>query len=457
MKFCDKLIKKRKENNLSQEQFADKLGVSRQAVSKWESGGTYPDMEKILKMCKILNCNLEDLMDDGVIGENTTPQKNKINLESYFKSFLNFITKVYNMFSSMRFKDLIKCLLEFLFIGMIVIFCSQFVIMLIDHLLFDLFLYMGTGGNFLHSLFYNLFQIFIAIVDVVVLLHLFKIRYLDYYMTVEDQNVKEKTIEMSVDQPKIKPEEKNKKEKIVIRDPKHSTFRFFEFLTKVVILFIKLFVVFIGIMAVVAFVFCISLVVISLCHVSYGSVFVFFAIALIGCAFIGYVVLNFIYNFLFDRKIHFKILFIVFIVGLIGIGIGGGLSISTIMNYDYVEGEDLEYSIKDQYISIEDNTVIAYRNNDIHYVIDNSLKKAKMEIKEFEDFDYHLDHYQEKNEKGETIHYYYLYYFYKDEYRTYKQILEDIKNQKIRNYHSMPEITVYISQEDYNKLLLNEE
>lgn len=38
MKFCDKLARMRKNNNLSQEQFADKMGVSRQAVSKWESG-----------------------------------------------------------------------------------------------------------------------------------------------------------------------------------------------------------------------------------------------------------------------------------------------------------------------------------------------------------------------------------------------------------------------------------
>ncbi len=38
MKFCDKLAKQRKNNNLSQEQLADQLGVSRQAVSKWESG-----------------------------------------------------------------------------------------------------------------------------------------------------------------------------------------------------------------------------------------------------------------------------------------------------------------------------------------------------------------------------------------------------------------------------------
>ena len=67
MKFCDKLPKLRKNNNLSQELLADKLGVSRQAVSKWESGSSYPDMEKMIEMCKILNCTLEDLLDDGVV------------------------------------------------------------------------------------------------------------------------------------------------------------------------------------------------------------------------------------------------------------------------------------------------------------------------------------------------------------------------------------------------------
>lgn len=48
MRFSEKLAKKRKENNLSQEQLADRLGVSRQAVSKWESNQSYPDMEKMI-------------------------------------------------------------------------------------------------------------------------------------------------------------------------------------------------------------------------------------------------------------------------------------------------------------------------------------------------------------------------------------------------------------------------
>ena len=61
MKFCDKLSKLRKDNNLSQEQLAEKLDMSRQAISKWESGASYPDMATIMKLCKILNCSLDDL------------------------------------------------------------------------------------------------------------------------------------------------------------------------------------------------------------------------------------------------------------------------------------------------------------------------------------------------------------------------------------------------------------
>ena len=48
--FSENLRKIRKENNLSQEQLADELGVSRQAISKWESGAAYPEMEKIIAL-----------------------------------------------------------------------------------------------------------------------------------------------------------------------------------------------------------------------------------------------------------------------------------------------------------------------------------------------------------------------------------------------------------------------
>lgn len=113
MRFSEKLPKLRKNNNLSQEQLAEQLGVSRQAVSKWEAGNSYPDMEKMLQMCQILNCHLEDLMDDGSIGNTSIEgSKNKIDLNVCMQDFLNFITKLYNMFVSMRFKEKIKFIFE---------------------------------------------------------------------------------------------------------------------------------------------------------------------------------------------------------------------------------------------------------------------------------------------------------------------------------------------------------
>ena len=58
MNLSDNLKRIRKENNLSQEQLADKLGVSRQSVSKWESGQAYPEMDKVLQLCQLFNLNI---------------------------------------------------------------------------------------------------------------------------------------------------------------------------------------------------------------------------------------------------------------------------------------------------------------------------------------------------------------------------------------------------------------
>ena len=49
----------RKSKKMSQEDLAFKLGVSRQAVSKWESGAAYPETEKIIAICKLFDCSLD--------------------------------------------------------------------------------------------------------------------------------------------------------------------------------------------------------------------------------------------------------------------------------------------------------------------------------------------------------------------------------------------------------------
>lgn len=64
MNFHDKLIKLRKQNAFSQEELADKLGVSRQAISRWELGSTYPDVPNLLKICKLFDVSADYLIND---------------------------------------------------------------------------------------------------------------------------------------------------------------------------------------------------------------------------------------------------------------------------------------------------------------------------------------------------------------------------------------------------------
>ena len=64
MSFKDNLKTIRKENYISQEDLAEMLGVSRQAVSKWELGEGYPEVDKLLIISKKLNVSLDRLMGD---------------------------------------------------------------------------------------------------------------------------------------------------------------------------------------------------------------------------------------------------------------------------------------------------------------------------------------------------------------------------------------------------------
>ena len=64
MTFADKLQSLRKAKKLSQEDIAEKCGVTRQSVSKWETGLGYPETEKLLVLCDILEVNLDYLLRD---------------------------------------------------------------------------------------------------------------------------------------------------------------------------------------------------------------------------------------------------------------------------------------------------------------------------------------------------------------------------------------------------------
>ena len=66
MILADKIAELRKKNGWSQEELADKLEVSRQSISKWESAQSIPDMNRILKMSEVFGVSTDLLLKDNL-------------------------------------------------------------------------------------------------------------------------------------------------------------------------------------------------------------------------------------------------------------------------------------------------------------------------------------------------------------------------------------------------------
>lgn len=69
MDFSEKLLTLRKANDLTQEQLAEKLDVSRQSISKWESGQATPELEKIVAMSTVFNVTTDYLLKSSEIDD----------------------------------------------------------------------------------------------------------------------------------------------------------------------------------------------------------------------------------------------------------------------------------------------------------------------------------------------------------------------------------------------------
>ena len=75
MKFNEKIVRLRKIRGITQDEFASAVGVSRQAVYKWESGQSYPEVAKLLEIKLLFNVSIDDLLDDNF--DIAMPEKKK--------------------------------------------------------------------------------------------------------------------------------------------------------------------------------------------------------------------------------------------------------------------------------------------------------------------------------------------------------------------------------------------
>lgn len=101
MSFEDNLKSIRKKRHISQEELAEKVGVSRQAVSKWEQGGGYPEVEKLIILSRVLNVSLDYLILGEIETTENTEVMNpiivptgKITIQSYDRKTITNCSKV---------------------------------------------------------------------------------------------------------------------------------------------------------------------------------------------------------------------------------------------------------------------------------------------------------------------------------------------------------------------------
>ncbi len=89
IKQGDYLKKLRTENNLSQEKLAEKLGVSRQSISKWEQGYAVPDTDNMLKLSKLYGVSVDDILNcvespkESLAEKDTAPNEDTLDNFSY--------------------------------------------------------------------------------------------------------------------------------------------------------------------------------------------------------------------------------------------------------------------------------------------------------------------------------------------------------------------------------------
>lgn len=340
--LSENLKKIRKDNNLSQEQLADELGVSRQAISKWESGAAYPEMEKLVQICQKFDVNIDDLLNKD-IREVKGEEDSKKKLNNYIDDFLGFISDTVNMFCSMSFKSKVKCLFE-QFVLIIILSVIFFVIGAIVSSIFDSLVGAIFGGISwrITDLLLGIYLVLAVIISSVVLIHIFKIRYLDYYMEVKKNNNLDVNSNDDKDNDKksSKIEFKNDNDKIVIRDPKHSEYRFINGFFKVIIFFIKFFALMFALSLCFCLICCIFVFVVSFMFIKTKLLFIGFVLGLLSLSVATIVVILLLFNFIFDRKNDKKKMIFTFIASVIVFGVGCGFAFISLLDFNVVDYND---------------------------------------------------------------------------------------------------------------------
>lgn len=453
--LAENLKKIRKENNLSQEDLADILGVSRQAISKWESKVSYPEMDKIVLLCKKFDLNIDDLLHRD-IKEVKESMAVKSKIKSSCDEIFNFIINSFELFWQMTLKMKIKFILEQIIIVIIMLiiwncgaymgsFIIQQVLRKIPH---DIYI-------IIYNVFSSLYLILGLIFNIIIIFKLYKVRYYNTYVSyVNNENALESKVSLEFKDSRDINFKQNitRPNKIIIENKNSSDDNFFDLLTNIVVGTIKL--IGLGIVSFLSLTL-VSIVIGLICSLLIVKSGLFFTgifssgLALGIITILGILLLL---NFIFNRKSNFKIMINTFIGSVILLGLGLGFVLVSLVGFsdaslsNNLKQESIEILMQDNlYFRTYDKDSISYQELDIDNIrIEYKIDKAcKIENR--------------VRSNGNL----YLKSFCEDKHMIIKELIDSLNNKEIYNFgdnmHIIKDITVYGKKENLDIIRKNME
>lgn len=134
MKFNEKLLKLRKEKGLSQEELGMERQVSRQTVSKWEAGQSYPDFTRLVMLSDFFDMTLDELVKDIDVQEVRENPLTNEKIDSIYRVSQDMDSILQNK----TLKDIIKGIKWFI-VGSFILICLVMIASLILHIIYPEF------------------------------------------------------------------------------------------------------------------------------------------------------------------------------------------------------------------------------------------------------------------------------------------------------------------------------
>lgn len=453
MKFGENLQKLRKEQGISQEQLAEKLGVTRQSVSKWESGSSYPEMDKIVALCNLFHCDLDVLINKDVTEERQRKDASSV-IKSAFQSICDYVKKTIFVFEHKTMKELIKMLAQ-IFIIICVILCFSIPFVILKEIVISLFY---TGDN-VFSLFFSKFFEFIfnagyAILAIAAFLYIFKIKFLDSEEIIEVVEESDESKETENSGEKEVAENKPKKVKVIKNNS--SGFSLLDLFTKAITICIKCFLFFLLIPVVIGTIFGIVALVVLLA-VMFQGVFLFGPILLlIGIIVFAIVLIEIILDFIFNLKFSKRRIIITILSSIVVSSIGIGLSVWYFLNLTVVD--DVPKGFKTQteekvYPMSDDFSIQYYDYYNTEFIEDENLQnQVRVQIEYYPS----INHVQleEVNDSVSLD-------FYEVNSISLKKItncvIDDLKNGEVHNYNELGRVKMIVTSSKENLEKMNRE